>query len=156
MCEYLYNEKDVTEIIPNLWLGNIKSAYDKHFLNKYNIKYILTVMYGFDNKFKYKNLTYLVIPIKDVDVCTKNIINIFDTATLFIHNALITNNGILVHCKKGHHRSGAIVAAYIMKYYKLNYEMTIKYIHNLRPCALQKKKCMTDQLYKYAQRINLI
>ena len=36
-------EYDVNEIIPNLWLGNVKSAYDQSFHNKYNIKYIISV-----------------------------------------------------------------------------------------------------------------
>ena len=35
------SEYDVNEIIPNLWLGNVKSAYDQAFHSKYNIKYII-------------------------------------------------------------------------------------------------------------------
>jgi len=149
-------EKDVTEIIPNLWLGNLKSSYDKQFLDNYKIKNILTVMDEFDNDYKYDDITYLVIPIKDADTCTKNMINIFDVTTLFIFNVLKNNEGILVHCKKGHHRSAAIVAAFLIKYLKSDYYSTLKYLNNLRPFALVRKTCMSDNLFKYYLHINNI
>lgn len=150
------NEKDVNEIIPNLWLGNLKSAYDKQFLDNYKIKNILTVMDEFDNDYKYNDITYLVIPIKDEDTCDKNMINIFDVATLFIFNALKSNESILVHCKKGHHRSAAIVAAFLIKYLKIDYYSSLMYLNNLRPYALVRKTCMSDNLFKYYLHINNI
>lgn len=154
MCEY--PEKDVSEVIPNLWLGNVKSAYDKQFLNTYKIKNILTIMEGFDNKYKYDGITYLVVPIRDVDTCNKDMINIFDVATLFIFNSLKNNENILVHCKKGHHRSAAIVAAFLIKYLKIDYYPSIAYLNQLRPCALVRKTCMSDNLFKYYLHINNI
>ena len=53
-----YTEKDVNEIIPNLWLGNLKAAYDKKFLKKYKIKYVLTIMDDFDYKYKCDDIQY--------------------------------------------------------------------------------------------------
>ncbi len=149
-------EKDVNEIIPNLWLGNVKAAYDKKFLDTYKIKYILTIMDNFDDKFKYNDITYLVIPIKDINVCSRNMINIFDMATLFILHALKNKEGILIHCKKGHHRSAAIVVAFLIKYLKVNYLSAITYINHLRPCALTRKTCMSENLFQYYLHINNI
>lgn len=149
-------EKDVDEVIPNLWLGNIKSAYNKDFMDKYNIKYVLTIMDSFDDKYKYNDITYLVVPIKDVNSCSRNMNEIFDISTLFILNALQNNIGILVHCKKGHHRSASIVAAFLIKYLKVNYISSMAYINYLRPCALVRKTCMADNLFSYYTHINNI
>jgi len=55
MCEF--PEHDVNEIVPNLWLGNLASAYDRGFLNNYKIKHILTIYEAFDNKYNTKTLT---------------------------------------------------------------------------------------------------
>ena len=39
-----FQEDDVTEIVPNLWLGNYKSSINKSFIKKNNIKFILRIM----------------------------------------------------------------------------------------------------------------
>ena len=65
MCEF--PEHDVDEIIPHLWLGNYKAAYSKKFLDTYQIKYVLTIMDSFDNNYKYPNIQYLTIALKDKD-----------------------------------------------------------------------------------------
>jgi protein-tyrosine phosphatase len=154
MCNTI--EKDVNEIIPGLWLGNIKAAYDKKFLDKYKIKNILTIVDEFNNKYKYNDITYLVIPVKDKDTCSRNMINTFDTSTLFILNSLKNKENILVHCKKGHHRSAAIIIAFLVKYLKADYVSAIRYVNKLRPCALVRNTCMSNNLFKYYLHINNI
>ena len=151
-----YKEKDVTEVVPKLWLGNYKSAIDKRFLEIYKIKYIITVMDNFDNKFKYDNITYISIPIRDKQVCSKNMIEIFDMVNDFIFEALKKKESVLVHCKKGHHRSAAIVASFLIKYYKMNYISSVLYINMLRKYALRRDTCMSKWLFKYFLFINNI
>lgn len=155
MCDKF--ENDVNEVIPNLWLGNIKAAYNRNFLTEYKIKYILTVMDDFNEQYRYNDIIYLTIPIKDENTCdVGNMINFFETATLFILQALQKNEAILVHCKAGHHRSAAIVCAFLFKYLKVNYLSTLSYINYLRPCALVRKTCMSDNLFNYYLYINNI
>ena len=152
MCEKY--ETDVNEIIPNLWLGNYKAAYDKSFLQKYNIKYILTIMEDFNIKYKYDTITYLNIPVKDKDTCVKNLIQLFNTTGEFINNALMKRTGVLIHCKKGHHRSASVVAAFLIKYLNIDHVSAVLYINYLRPCALKRNTCMTNGLFRYYQHIN--
>ncbi|QKF94051.1 dual specificity phosphatase [Fadolivirus algeromassiliense] len=154
MCEH--PENDANEIIPNLWLGNIKAAYNQEFLKTYNIKNVLTIMDDFDNKYKYNSITYLVIPIKDEHSCSKDMINIFNIATNFIYNSLQNNEPILVHCKKGHHRSAALVVAFLIKYLNVDYLLALRYINYLRPCAVRRNTCMGNHLFKYYLHINNI
>lgn len=147
-------EYDVNEVVPNLWLGNRKSAYSKKFLDKYNIKYIITIMDEFDSKYRYNHIKYLVIPLKDVDTCQLNMIPIFEKTSNYINYILKKNEGVLVHCKNGHHRSASLVVAYMIRYLNTNYNATVKYIRYLRPCALRNRKCISDWLRKYYLQIS--
>lgn len=142
-------ECDANEVISNLWLGNIKSAYDKSFHSKHKIKYIISVIDEFDETMKNNEITYIQIPIKDKHVCNKNINQLFDSVSDYIKKVLQSGSGILIHCKRGHHRSASFVAAYLIKYQNIKYENAIQYINNLRPCALRRDACITKQLYLY-------
>lgn len=149
-------EYDVNEVIPNLWLGNLKSAYNHSFLVKYNIKYIITITDQFDEKFRYNDssINYLNIPLKDTDICSVDMISLFEKTSKFINYALKNNKGVLVHCKNGHHRSATIVAAYLIKYSNTDYQLVISYIKKLRPCAFRNQKCITEWLQKYYSRMH--
>lgn len=149
-------EHDVNEIIPNLWLGNYKSACNKYFLQNYKIKNIITIMDKFDEKCRFDNITYLTIPIKDKFVCDKDMGPVFELVSTFIHNSLNKNEPILVHCAKGHHRSAALVVAYLIRYKKCNYIKCIEYINKLRPYALRRDTCMSKHLFTYYKKINNI
>jgi protein-tyrosine phosphatase len=52
-----------------------------------------------------------------------------------IHDALQKSNKVLVHCFAGSQRSCAVVACYLIKYYKMNVTQAIQYIKNKRPIA---------------------
>jgi protein-tyrosine phosphatase len=143
-CE---GEKDVSEILPGVWLGNSSSALDIDFLTKFKITYIINVTKDVPNK--YNHIKYLHIPIDDIDACSINLIRLFDKATEFIMSVLSKNEKILVHCKKGHHRSASVVAAFMMRYLKIDYLSAITYINNVRNCAMVRNTCMMNGLFKY-------
>lgn len=152
------NENDVDLVIPNLWLGNEKAATNLKFLIKYNIKTIITVMDDFKNLYDLLNLytangiTLMNIPIKDktLSASKDNILfTVFDSTCNFIKSQLALNKNVLIHCKRGHHRSAAIVAAYLIKELGINYKQAVVYIHKLRPFALAKRKNMSIELFKY-------
>jgi protein-tyrosine phosphatase len=147
------SENDVDEIIPRLFLGNEKSSYDLAFLQKYNIKYIIRMMPEFDKTREYPGITYYHIPIRDSKSCVGSKINyqhMLHHLTLLIDILLKRNDGsILVHCKRGHHRSASVVAAYLVKYKGLSYQESINYIKKIRPFALRKTTCIMNELYKY-------
>jgi len=145
-------EKDVNEIVPGLWLGNHVSARDKIFLDKFNIKYIINITENVPNLFQ--DIKYLRFPVRDKETCSIDTIKIFDISGRFIMNALKNGIGVLVHCKRGHHRSATIVAAFLMKYLKVNYITAIAYINYLRNCALRRKTCMMDGLFNYYLLLN--
>lgn len=147
-------EYDVNEVIPNLWLGNYKSACNKKFLDDYKIKNVVTIMDNFDNKCKYNDITYLTVPIKDKYVCNRDINEIFELTGLFIKRCLDKGESVLVHCARGHHRSAAVVVAFLIRYKNCDYVKCIEYIHQLRPYALRRDTCMSENLFRYYLKIN--
>jgi len=148
------SEYDVNEIIPNLWLGNVKSAYDQAFHSKYNIKYIISVFDEFDETKRNKNVNYILYPIKDSQLCEVDLTHLFKSTGKIIQKALGENNGVLVHCKRGHHRSASVVVAFLIDHLKVDYKTAVKYINKLRPCALRRDSCIGKELYRYYLQIN--
>lgn len=147
---YCSTEKDVSEILPGLWLGNYKAATSYKFIKKNNIKCIINVSKDVPNIFN--DIDYLHIPITDNEICFKDtdkLIKIYDIATNFIYDSLIGKRNILVHCKRGHHRSACVVAAYLIKYYGAKYLNALIYINSIRRCALVRNTCMVRGLLKY-------
>lgn len=147
-----YKEKDATEVIPRIWLGGCKVAMNKNFLIEHNIKYIINVTKDCPNKFS--DIQYLKISVDDSDVCNKNLDTIFNITNDFIIHALKNKSNILIHCKRGHHRSASIVCAFMLKYMNLNYLEVIMYINYIRSCALRRNTCMTAGLFEYYKKLN--
>jgi len=144
-----YKENNVDEILPNLWLGNYQSSLDIRFLKKNNIRYVIRLTKTVYRE--YPDIIYINIPISDDELCNENIdfTGIFNKTSDFIKEVLVNNYGILVHCKRGHHRSASIVAAFLIKYIKVDYTTSISYINNIRKCALRRNTCIGKNLYKY-------
>ena len=104
------------EILPNLWIGNnellkykdklnidyiINCSKDLHFLGKYN-------QYKMDMK---NNLEkYEIIKMYEY----------LNETSEFINKKLLANNSVLVLCETSNQKSASIIAAYIMKYGKIN------------------------------------
>lgn len=145
---------DANEILPKLWLGNIKTAYNHNFLLKYEIKYVITIMDDFDPKYKYNEIIYITVPVKDKHTCFKNMNHVFDATSNLINHSLKQNKGILVHCKQGHHRSASVIVAYLMKYHKLDYMTAMNYVRHRRPLALVRETCISNKLPEYNKHIS--
>lgn len=157
-----YPENDVDEILPRLFLGNAKSSYNDNFLTKYKIKYIIRVMYEFDFSKKKDSIIYFHIEIRDSKYCPHieqrpNFYQqLFDDTTQLINKlqSLIAasnspDDAILIHCKRGHHRSASIMVAYLVRYKNLTYDEAIGYVKNIRPNSLKKNTCIMNELHKY-------
>lgn len=142
------HENNVDEIIPYLWLGDVISSQHPVFLKKYKIKCIIRVMPD-NNLVRYSDIKYIDVPIKDTDACLKDNSTLFNQLTDIIHQYISNKIPVLVHCKRGHHRSATVVAAYLIKYCNYQYLHAIKFINSIRPCALNRGNCMMKGLYEF-------
>lgn len=146
-CEF--PEDNASEIIPNLWLGNYKSSCEKEFIVSKNIRHIIRVMPVLYNDTIFPDVKYVNIPIVDKEMCNKNLNELFDTLSDYIRDALIKKKPVLIHCRRGHHRSATVLVAFFIKYLKLDYFEIILYINKKRPCALRRNTCMVNGLLDY-------
>lgn len=143
-------ENDMDEIIPNLWLGNYKAAYNYKKLINNNIRNVINICDNVETPFKNDGITYLHIPVKDRELSNKFFINGVNVkeymyaqltrAILMIFDSLNNNEGILVHCKKGASRSACIVKYFLMIYYDFDSQKAIDFIKNKRPIAFPREK----------------
>lgn len=151
---YRLEENDADLIIPNLWLGNKKAALNKSFITSANIKYIVNVTDGIHCPFT--DITYYHIPIKDKRMCDKKsrevMFRYIDNALDFILKGLQENVGVLVHCRKGHHRSANIVLMFLMKYLNVGYIPGTIYINSIRPYALKRNTCVNKWIINYYKK----
>lgn len=148
-----YNENDIDEIVPGLYLGNLESSNNLQILNRHNIKYIIRAT--LDLGIIYKHIKYLHVPIKDYMVDTLDTDDLFSFTSNYITDNIFKGN-ILVHCKKGHHRSATIIAAFLYTSLKLPYNTVLQHINNKRYCSLRRDTFMMRGLYKYYLKINNI
>jgi len=139
--------ENVSEILPNLWLGNKRNAHDQFFVTGNGIKYIINVTDNVENKFEY--VTYINFKIRDIMACQGDIISTLDImkhGAKIIDYTLRHNIPILIHCKQGHHRSASIIAFYLMTYHDYTLTDAIRRIKSIRPRAFRRMSCMMETL----------
>ena len=123
-----------SKIIENLYVGN--ASHSKFALNKYDLIVNCTKNIPdaqIDNwSTTDKHAVLIRIPIDDDKSDNDIIINHFDKIASIIHENLLANKRVLVHCQQGASRSVTIVAAYLIKYHKLTVEQVVKYMQSKR------------------------
>ena len=141
-------EADATMILNNIWLGNCIVAHDYHFVRLKQIKYIINATNDIQNKFQ-SVTSYINFSLRDDDACEFNFMNEINYCADIINKAVSENSAILIHCKRGHHRSASIVAYYLMKYHNMALIDAIYLIKSLRPTTFRRMTCMMKTLICY-------
>ena len=136
------------EILPNLYLGSAKAFEKNKFQNINND----------DNKTNNKSFNMIVnlikqtalsdntipsceifirLPVHDSpDECETLLSLVYETRVLEqMHDFIIKDKSILVHCFAGMQRSCALVACYLIKYNNMTPDEAIEYIKSIRPIA---------------------
>ena len=165
ICSYFDNDDDnddnMDEILPGLWLGNIKSAYNINKLKKNNIKYIFNIsteipnFYENDNYFKYyKFKVNDSLLDRDINLMSENLSNLVKKLAEAINNK---DGNVLVHCFAGRQRSAILVAAYLVYKYKMNPREAYDFILKKRPEAFHYNMSINfnKSLNKYYNELNI-
>ena len=122
-----------TEIIPNLFVGDVEVAQNGLLLKKLGITHILncvaqTIQNYFPNEFVYSSIEVKDSPAEDI-FC------LFFDAIDFIETAL-QRGKVLIHCRCGISRSTAITMAYMMYHNTYSYQCAFEVVHRVRSaCA---------------------
>ena len=108
------------EIIPNLWIGDIRSIQNQSFLHKTKFTVIIncTTKYSFPDI----NANFIRIPVRDRGI-QEDIDNMYEyliKKVPEVHKLLNNGERILIHCYAGRHRSVALLSGFLMKYGNLS------------------------------------
>merc|ERR1719479_20247 len=137
-----------TQVLPHLYLGNMKDASDVSILHRLGIGYVLNVTskppcYNMEPGITYKQL------VAD-DNGLQNLRQFFEEAFEFIDLAKSNSSGVLVHCQAGISRSPTIAVAYLMKYYPMAMADAYKFVKSRRSIISPNLNFM-GQLWEFEQ-----
>ena len=127
--------EDATEILPNLWLGNVRSSVDEEFIKKKNIQVVFNCT---------KNLPFChIIPIKyripvDDNLEEDEIRNMELWCTEISFKMMAeyrSGKAILVHCMAGMQRSAASMAMMLIAHLGVSAQVAMKMIKDRRTIA---------------------
>merc|ERR1711902_49462 len=140
-----------TQVLPHLYLGNMRDASDMASLDRLNIRYILNVTakpptYSIPQGFQYKHL-------EAADNGIQNLRQFFEEAFDFIDEAKKAGTGVLVHCQAGISRSPTIAVAYLMKHYPMAMADAYKFVKTKRSIISPNLNFM-GQLWEFEQVLN--
>ncbi|KAK7114172.1 dual specificity protein phosphatase 22-B-like [Littorina saxatilis] len=118
----------MSEILPGLYVGNIRDAQGKEKLEANNITHILSIH---DNaKELIPDKKYLCIVAGDNP--HQDLMQFFPQCIDFIHQARLSGGSVLVHCLAGVSRSVTVTAAYMMTATSLGWRDAINAIRGAR------------------------
>ena len=142
----------VTEILPDLWLGDEKSSQDGKFVERAGVKFIINCSKDIpENEFGIENIRINVDDHPSVSHLEDNelLYGALDGTIEYIHKCLMSGKCVLIHCKAGRQRSASIVAAYLMKYADIDIDKAVYYIRTKRPIAFTPNINFLPALKKY-------
>jgi len=123
------------EIIPRLWLGNVKSSQDEQFIKQNNIQVVFncTKNLGFSPIIPEKYRIPLDDNLEEDEI--RNMALWSNEIAFKILSEYLAGKTILVHCMAGMQRSAASVAMFLIAFYKFKTDEAIEFIRKKRPIA---------------------
>lgn len=114
------------KIVDNIYIGNYIISFSRQFLYEKKIKLIINCTSELENTYKSdKTFNYYRIPISDASIdINYNLEIIIDK----IRKYYLHHENILIFCYDGISSSYTVIIAYLMKYYKMSLDDSIKYM----------------------------
>lgn len=138
----------VTKIIPNLWLGDLNSAFNDNFLENNNIHLIIntTKNHPHSNTLD-KRIKRIRVPISNSLASVQLAVSEAKRVKPIIDSYLKQGKGVLIHCKRGKHRSATILARYLIETTGMSGEQVKKFIKSKRGEAFTGTYFLGGALY---------
>lgn len=152
MQKYLSSPYQIFHIKDNIYLGDMASACQLEKLKEDGITHILSIVNGAYPEYP-SDFTYNIIHINDDTWLS--IDAHFDECIKFIEKSQLNNGKILIHCMYGISRSPVIIAAYLIKKYKMSTQNAINMIKNKKQ-NVNPNEGFLNQLRKYEKMYKLI
>ena len=126
---------DADEILPRLWLGNVRASEDEDFIRRENIQVVFNCTK--DLPFSHLIRTQYRVPVHD-NLQEDEIRNLTLWSTEIAYKLMTEYNKgkpILVHCMAGMQRSAASVAFLLIALKRMHAQEAMDYIRERRPIA---------------------
>ena len=123
------------QIIPNVWLGNLKAAHDEQFLKNAGIQVVFNCTK--DAPFHSSIRRRYRVPVDD-NLQEQEIRNLELWSYEIVYKILgeyKEGRPILIHCHAGMQRSPAVTAMFLMTLYHMGVDQVKAYIKQKRPIA---------------------
>ncbi|CAF2135805.1 unnamed protein product [Rotaria magnacalcarata] len=134
-----------------LYLGGLKSLYEKNRATRLNITHVLSVVWIRPKKDTIPpNAKHFFI--KAEDTILFDMTPYFEQACRFIEEARQSNGRVLVHCACGVSRSTTICCAYLMKHHSMSLEQALTQIRSQRP-IVRPNAGFLRQLIRFNEKI---
>jgi len=148
------NQNDIdnhpmTHILDGLYIGSETNARNLEELSSEQIRYIVNVT-SHVPLYHSEQFHYCHLPADDSQ--KQNLLEYFDRAYSFIHNAIENNEKVLVHCVAGISRSPAIVIGFLMRYAKMNMNDAYDFVKRKRSIVSPNLNFM-GQLLEYEKKL---
>ncbi len=136
----------MTEIIPDLWIGNKYCIEDLTFLSENQFECIINCSKDLEfnkNYNKAENIRMAIDGSHSIFECNRDMYDKLFDITKYIHHYLGQNKSVLIYCRDCRQISPTIVTAYIMKYGKVSIKKAVEYIKSKR------QECFTPKINFY-------
>ena len=143
----LENHADL--IADGLWLGNSFASQDQEFIFDKEIGCVLNVCLDPNLLVAKSSSFYYHLPMEDSYGCDQSYLPELNAGADLVHEKISKGITILVHCKRGHHRSAAVISMYLMKYRGMGLTESIVFIKKSRPSSFRKITCILENLISY-------
>lgn len=144
------------EIIPRLWLGNIRAATDTDFLHQQNISVVFNctkdLPFALTSSAKYR------LPVDDnLQPVEINNMELWAPETvMLVVKEYNRGSHILIHCAAGMQRSAAIMAMTLMVLRSAQSDDAIKFIRSVRPIAFTPEVNFRKSIAGFEQYYNQV
>jgi protein-tyrosine phosphatase len=144
------NKNDLHEVYPDIYVGNISTAYNKDKLKEHDITHVISAVSGMSHIYP-GEFEYMIVDV--LDIKKQNMLPVFDDTSDFIDKALTKKGKVYVHCMCGVSRSVTIVCAYLANKYKVKPLDALKMIKGIRSVA-NPNPSFLQQLQNYYLQLN--
>ncbi|TKR68160.1 hypothetical protein L596_024180 [Steinernema carpocapsae] len=151
--KYATTSNGMDEILPGLFLGNLKDSKDVQQLEEKNVEFIVSAHRNLEklpDSDPERRAKFRILRIEINDNPGENVDQYFSTVSSFVHAARLEGKGVLVHCLMGVSRSAAFVAAYLLSTTHLEYDNVLAFINSKRP-MVNPNFGFRMQLYKFCK-----
>ena len=140
-----------TEILPGLWIGDQNDSQSYLFIKEKNIHIIINCTPDIPFLVGEHNLEKKRISLQDSPQDNQKMYQNLEYLTYFIYRTLNKNQNIFIHSVKCEQRAPTIVAAYFIRYGKVNANQAIKYIQSKSPQTFRPFPTFDYSLHQFAK-----